>query len=66
MRTQKFCLFTNTIYKAAYFQAIATNPTSVFLIGSLVASTVIASQVSSYALVGQTLTFDSQQGGLIR
>merc|ERR1719336_2596906 len=46
--------------------AIATNPTSVFLIGSLVASTVIASQVSSFALVGQTLTFDSQQGGLIR
>jgi len=31
-----------------------------------VASTVIASQVSSYALVGQTLTFDSQQGGIIR
>ena len=47
-------------------QAIATNPTSMFLIGSLVASTVIASQLSSFALVGQTLTFDSQQGGLIR
>merc|ERR1719422_192761 len=46
--------------------AIATNPTSVFLIGSIVASTVIASQVSSYALVGQTLTFNSRQGGLIR
>ena len=58
--------FTNRKYLAAYFQAIATNPTSVFLIGSLVASTVIASQLSSFALVGQTLTFDSQQGGLIR
>merc|ERR1719232_2004330 len=46
--------------------AIATNPTSVFLIGSIVASTVIASQVSSFALVGQTLTFNSRQGGLIR
>merc|ERR1719336_3433456 len=46
--------------------AIASNPTSVFLIGSIVASTVIASQVSSYALVGQTLTFNSRQGGLIR
>merc|ERR1712110_434663 len=45
--------------------AIATNPTSLFLIGSLVASTVIASQVSSFALVGQTLTFDSNQGGII-
>ena len=29
------------------------------------ASTVIASQVSSFALVGQTLTFDSNQGGII-
>merc|ERR1711963_1182949 len=46
--------------------AIATNPTSVFLIGSIVASTVIASQVSSFALVGQTLTFNSRQGGLIK
>jgi len=45
--------------------AIATNPTSLFLIGSLVASTVLASQVSSFALVGQTLTFDSNQGGII-
>lgn len=46
--------------------AIATNPTSMFLIGSLVLSTVVASQVSSLALVGQTLTFDTDQGGLIR
>lgn len=46
--------------------AIATNPTSLFLIGSLVVSTVVASQVSSLALVGQTLTFDTDQGGLIR
>ena len=37
-----------------------------FLIGSLVVSTVIASQVSSLALVGQTLTFNTDQGGLIR
>ena len=29
------------------------------------ASTVLASQVSSFALVGQTLTFDSNQGGII-
>ena len=50
---------------AKYVQAIATNPTSVFLIGSLVASTVLASQVSSFALVGQTLTFNSNQGGII-
>ena len=28
-------------------------------------STVLASQVSSFALVGQTLTFDSNQGGII-
>lgn len=46
--------------------AMATNPTSMFLIGSLVLSTVVASQVSSLALVGQTLTFDTDQGGLIR
>ena len=29
------------------------------------ASTVLASQVSSFALVGQTLTFNSNQGGII-
>ena len=54
----------NNLFPAC--QAIATNPTSVFLIGSLVASTVLASQVSSMALVGQTLTFNTNQGGLIR
>merc|ERR1719323_2025773 len=46
--------------------AIATNPTSLFLIGSIVVSTVIASQVSSLALVVQTLTFNTDQGGLVR
>ena len=54
------------MYHSIFPQAIATNPTSVFLIGSLVASTVLASQVSSMALVGQTLTFNTNQGGLIR
>ena len=54
------------MYHSLFPQAIATNPTSVFLIGSLVASTVLASQVSSMALVGQTLTFNTNQGGLIR
>ena len=29
------------------------------------ASTVLASQFASFALVGQTLTFDSNQGGII-
>ena len=37
------------------FQALATNPSSILLLGSLVLSTVLVSQVSAFALVGESL-----------
>ena len=43
-------------------QALATNPSSLLLLGTLVVSTVLVSQVSAFALVGESLADTGSSG----